>query len=118
MKTLHFDTIPEIDSQFYNSHDIYIPRQYDAINETMYPDIEVITCMHSSKIDETIITKFPNLKYIITRTVGIDHISISDLQKYGIKIFSIGQYGPQVIATHAWSLLLSGIRDLPRSFSK
>ena len=59
----------------------YIPD-----NETQ--DAEAISVFVSGKIDENLLKKFPNLKYIFTRSVGFDHIDINYCNLKNIKIFN------------------------------
>ena len=74
--------------------------------------IEIITIKSSSKIDKKLLNQFPNLKLIITRTVGTDHIDLKACQEKKIKIMSLPDYGSEVIAEHAMALLLAGCRQI------
>lgn len=52
------------------------------------------------------------VKYIITRSVGTDHIDQETAKKYGIEVASIPAYSPQAIAEHAVALTLALSRHL------
>lgn len=67
-------------------------------------------------VDLSILSKFPNLKYILTPTTGVDHISKSLQLSHTVKIVSLrGEYklleSITSTAEHAWSLLLQCARD-------
>lgn len=52
------------------------------------------------------------VKYIATRSVGIDHIDRAAAEKCGIKVANIPAYAPQAIAEHAVALALALSRHL------
>ncbi len=112
MKIIHFDCVHGIDEKFMHQDERYVFASFDDDFDESDDSIEILTCMHSSEISARVLECFPNIKYVITRTVGTDHIDKGFCDQAGIKYFSVGQYGPHVIATHAFLLLLSGARDL------
>ena len=112
MKIIHFDGIRGIDGGYIPQDEQCVYAPFDEKYNQHDQDVEILTCMHSSHIDARVSEVFPNLRYVITRTVGTDHIDKNFCDTHGIAYFSVGQYGPHVIATHALSLLLLGARDL------
>ena len=52
------------------------------------------------------------IKYIVTRSVGMDHINLEAAKKQGIKVTNIPAYSPQAIAEHAVALALALSRHL------
>jgi D-lactate dehydrogenase len=52
------------------------------------------------------------VKYIITRSVGTDHIDQDTAKKYGIEVANIPAYSPHAIAEHAVALTLALSRHL------
>lgn len=55
------------------------------------------------------------IKYIATRSVGIDHIDQEAARKHDIKVANIPDYSPQAIAEHAVMLALALSRHLIQS---
>jgi D-lactate dehydrogenase len=47
------------------------------------------------------------VKYIITRSTGMDHIDVVAAEQHGIKIANVPSYSPQAIAEHAITLALA-----------
>lgn len=74
--------------------------------------VKAMSCKSSSKIDLIILKEFPNLKLLITRTVGIDHINLADCQKAKVKVKNIADYGPFSVAEHVFALLLTLTRKV------
>ncbi|MCL5970475.1 MAG: NAD(P)-binding domain-containing protein [Patescibacteria group bacterium] len=74
--------------------------------------ISIITIKSQSEINKQVLSSFPKLKLIVTRTVGVDHINLSECKKRKIAVYNIPNYGSQHIAQHAIALLLSGARNI------
>ncbi|MDR6782779.1 D-lactate dehydrogenase [Pedobacter africanus] len=52
------------------------------------------------------------IKYIVTRSVGTDHIDKAAAEQHGIKVSNIPAYSPQAIAEHAVALAMALSRHL------
>ncbi len=57
------------------------------------------------------------VKYIALRSVGFDHVDISECKKLGLKVANVPRYSPYSVAEHAFALLLAVARKLPVSQS-
>jgi len=55
------------------------------------------------------------IKYIVTRSVGTDHIDKVAAAKYGIKLSNVPSYSPQAIAEHAVALAFSLNRQISKA---
>lgn len=75
-------------------------------------DIEILSTRSKSKINKEVIDALPNLKYILTRTVGIEHIDIEYAKKRGILVSNIPDYCSNSVAEHVFALLLCGVRKI------
>src|SRR3990167_7675582 len=73
-------------------------------------DAEIICSMIESKFSAKNLEKCPNLKLIVTRTVGYDNIDLGWAEKHGVMVCNVPDYGSHVIAEHVFALLLSSIR--------
>lgn len=71
--------------------------------------VDVIT----SKIDEPLIQAFheQGIEYIITRTIGYDHIDLQAARKYGIGVGN-APYGSHGVAEYTLMLILMSIRKM------
>ena len=81
----------------------------DAIIEEC-KNSEILSIFIYSPVTKKVIEALPNLKLIVTRSVGYDHIDLKAAQKKGIKVCNVPDYGAHVIAEHVFALLLSTIR--------
>lgn len=75
-------------------------------------EVRVITLTSSSKINNKILKHFPNLKLLITRSVGIDHINLIDCKKAKVTVKNIPDYGAFFVAEHIFALLLSSTHKI------
>ncbi len=75
-------------------------------------DSEILCSFIYSKISSKVINALPNLKLIITRSVGYDHIDLITAKKKNITVSNVPDYGAHVIAEHVFALLLSGLRHI------
>ncbi len=75
-----------------------------------YGDVEILCPFIYTKITRKVIQNLPNLKLIVTRSVGYDHIDLKIAKERGIPVCNVPDYGSHVIAEHVFALLLSTIR--------
>ncbi len=89
-------------------------------NSRLFADVEVLIVRLKKKISKSVISRFPNLKVLVSATTGHDHIDVEMLKSKGIKLSSLrGHDGflktiPST-AEHTWSLLMALIRKIPAS---
>ncbi len=75
-------------------------------------DAEAISIFIYSKITKEIIDKLPNLKMIVTRSAGYDHIDIEYANKKGIIVSNVPGYGDNTVAEYTFALILALARKL------
>jgi D-lactate dehydrogenase len=75
-----------------------------------YPDAEILCVFIYSKISKKCIESLANLKLIVTRSVGYDHIDLKAANERDVPVCNVPDYGSHVIAEHVFALLLSAIR--------
>lgn len=80
----------------------------EVLNESQ--DYDVISIFVHSKIDEAILQKLPNLKYIQTRSSGYDHLLCQDIYKKGLLLSNVSGYAGPAVAEFSFSLLLNATR--------
>jgi len=77
-----------------------------------YKNAEILCVFVDEKITAKIIKNLKNLKLIVARSVGYDHIDIKAAKEKNIKVCNIPDYGSHVISEHVFALLLSGARHI------
>ena len=70
------------------------------------PEAEVL-CFMEGRIGETELKRFPQLKFIATRSTGFDHIDIAAAKAHGVTVANVPSYGEETVAEFAFALLLA-----------
>ena len=92
---------------------VIINEQLDAEQLALRcADATIICCFLYSKFDAATLDKLPNLKLLVTRTAGYDHIDISACGERGVVVCRVPDYGAHVIAEHAFAILLAAVRHV------
>lgn len=73
-----------------------------------------VLCMRDQfgQVTREVFEQLPNLKLIVTRTVGYDHIDLAEAKKRGIPVCNVPDYGAHMIAEQAFGLLLAVARNI------
>jgi len=98
-----------------NRHDLIFTTQALTTETTSYATgTEAVVVFTNDDVTAPVIDKLATMgiKYIATRSVGIDHIDRLAAEKCGIKIANIPAYSPQAIAEHSVALALALSRHL------
>lgn len=66
----------------------------------------VISTLNESDLSEAVLAQLPNLKAIVSRSTGFDHIPLDYCATRGIATYTLPAYGQETVAEHAWMLLL------------
>jgi len=93
----------------------------DLLNKDTLPearDIELACVFVDSNVDGVVIAALPNLKYIVTRSTGFDHIDLAAAKARNIVVSSVPSYGENTVAEQAFALLLSVSRKLYRAIDQ
>ena len=80
--------------------------------------VEILSVFVKSSIRADELDRFPNLKYIATRSTGFDHIDIEEAKKRDIVVSNVPFYGANTVAEHAFALLLSLSRRICESYER
>lgn len=77
-------------------------------------EAEILCVFIKNKITKKVFDSLPNLKLIVTRSVGYDHIDLKAAQEKGVTVCNVPDYGSHVISEFVFALLLSGLRHIGR----
>lgn len=86
------------------------PANRDSL--TMHADAEVVSIFVSSAFPRESIDLLPNLKCILARSTGVDHIDVTYAAEKGIVIANVPRYGSHTVAEFTFALLLSLTRHI------
>jgi len=87
--------------------DLFLTREaLTAENARGVRDVEVASIFIGSRVDRAVLDELPNLKAIVTRSAGVDHIDVEACRERGISVYNVPDYGPDTIAEHTLMLIL------------
>lgn len=98
--------LPDEEHNFFN----------ETLNEENVVDAEIVSVFIYSKLDKNMLDKFPNLKLVVTRSTGFDHIDIEECKNRGIKVTNVPSYGENTVAEHTFALILNLSRNVHKSY--
>lgn len=75
----------------FNSHFELIVAS-DVLHSDLHQEVEAIFVKLSQKIDNLELAKYPNLKYVLTPTTGLNHIDINFCTRASIQILSLREH--------------------------
>lgn len=78
-------------------------------------DCEIVSVFIHSRLDEKLLARMPNLRLIVTRSTGYDHIDLQAAEARGITISNIPYYGENTVAEHTFALILSLSRNIHKA---
>ncbi len=75
-----------------------------------------VLCMRDQfgRVTREVLDRLPNLKLIVTRSAGYDHIDLAQAARRGIPVCNVPDYGAHMIAELAFGLLLAVARNIVR----
>ena len=99
-------------------HDITLISNALNKHTVMYAEgKDAVVVFTNDDVSAEVIEKLAGLgiKYIATRSVGVDHIDKTAAAKYGIKIANVPSYSPQAIAEHTVAMALALNRQIVKA---
>jgi len=79
----------------------------ESLNVPLQKDFEVICVFVNSVLNKEVLSQFPNLKLVVTRSTGFDHIDIGYCKEKGVRVAYVPNYGMNTVAEYSFSLLLN-----------
>ena len=78
-----------------------------------HANAEVVSPFVYSKLSQTVLAQFPDLKLVATRSTGYDHIDMDYCRANGITVCNVPDYGDSTVAEHVFALILGVARNIP-----
>ncbi len=93
-------------------HQLYFfKEELDKFDVSRIRDFDIISIFIYSNVTKDIISKL-DVKAIITRSTGFDHIDIKACNEKGIKVYNIPRYGSNTVAEYTFALILNLARKI------
>jgi D-lactate dehydrogenase len=116
MKILITDSDPTVRELFtagLTGHElVFIDRPLESGDLAANADAEMLCVFVSSAVKQPEIDALPNLKYIVARSTGVDHIDVAYAKGKGIAVANVPKYGAHTVAEFAFALLLAVSRRI------
>lgn len=114
MKILHYSkeqseeqyvrqALPEIEWVF---------RTGETITAGDASDAQILSVFTTHKVNADVLAQFPQLKLIVTRSTGYDHIDVAAATASGVQVANVPSYGENTVAEFAAALLLALSRNI------
>jgi D-lactate dehydrogenase len=87
-------------------------------NAAQYKDAEILCTFITSKCTDKVLSALPNLKLIVTRSTGFDHIDTNYTKAHNITVTNVPEYGSHTVAEHAFALILALTRKLYKAIKQ
>ena len=103
----------DIVSEKLTGHDLYFSE--DKIDDYNLPeknDFDILSIFIDSRVNETTLKHFPNLKFVATRSTGFDHIDSAAAKRHKVLVSHVPGYGEHTVAEFTFGLMLSLTRNI------
>lgn len=104
-----------INKNFINSELKFFNNSINKTDIEEFCDSEIICICPKSNVNKMILDKCKNLKYVITRSTGIDHIDSEYCKVKNINIKNTTKYGGITVAEYQFALILNLIRKIKKA---
>ena len=94
----------------------FFKKSAHEVPTSTYKNTQILVVFINSNITQDIIDKLPNLKCIVTKSTGFDHIDVEYAKSKGIQIGNVPTYGENTVAEHTLALMLNLARNVHKSY--
>jgi len=91
---------------------LYFKEKINESNLEEAKEADMVSVFVNSKVSKEVIDAIPNLKFIVTRSMGFDHIDVSYARSKGITVSNVPAYGSYTVAEFTFSLILNLSRKI------
>ncbi len=95
---------------------VMLKESMDILPDDIYQKVKdadvASTFVHAMRFDEKVLSKYPNLKLLSTRSTGFDHIDLDYCKSKNIEVVNVPKYGEATVAEYAFGLLLNVSRKI------
>lgn len=114
-----FTGVNDEDLEFYKDHlkeyeSKFFKERIEEIDLKEIKEAHILCVFVFDKLTGKVLSEFENLRLIITRSAGYDHIDLKFCKDRGIKVAHMPAYSPKSIAMHTISLILNLTRKIKK----
>src|SRR3989344_7382435 len=93
-------------------------EKIDVDNLPKDTSYDILSIFIDSKVDKSILSNFPNLKFITTRSTGYEHINLTDCKEKGIMVSYVPGYAENTVAEYTFGLILNLTRKIYQAINQ
>ncbi len=86
---------------------VFVDEILNETTATKGKDAELICLFVDSTVNRSVIDAMPNLKFIVTRSTGYNHIDLAYAKEKGILVANVPGYGSATVAEFAFAFILN-----------
>ncbi len=90
----------------------FSPERLKLENYQAAEGADIVSVFIGSKVNAGLMEKLPQLKAVVTRSTGTDHIDCEAAKDKKIRVMNVPHYGVNTVAEHAFALMLALSRKL------
>lgn len=92
-------------------------NEFTELDNVFYQDTDILSVFINSVLSKNVLNKFKNLRIILTRSSGYNHIDIEYCRQNNIAVYNVAGYGENSVAQFTVGLIISLVRNiLPAAF--
>ncbi len=92
------------------------PERLDSSNLEAAAESECLSVFIYSRVTAADLDHLPQLKLIVTRSTGTDHLDTAACRQRQIAVANVPHYGENTVAEHTFALILSLSRNVHKSY--
>jgi len=108
----------KIREAFPNEDILIFEQEIEKADLSLIRDIEIASVFIYSDCSRKMLEKLPNLKHIVTRSTGFDHIDLEYCKYKGISVCNVPHYGENTVAEFTFGLLLTITRKIIQCYKR
>lgn len=102
-----------------SQHEVtFFKEPLDAKNASEAASFDIISVFIYSAVTSVVLEKMPQVRAIMTRSTGFDHIDLIACNKRGISVSNVPYYGENTVAEHTFALILALSRNVHKSYAR
>jgi D-lactate dehydrogenase len=101
------------------SHEVLFTEK--GINDKLpagFRDADIISVFIYSELNAETLARFPDLKFVVTRSTGYNHIDLDYCRHKNIAVSNDPDYGPSTVAEHVFALIHAISRHIPEAVER
>ncbi len=96
----------------------FYPGPLDEGSAAQAADVPIVSVFIRSKVSRAVLDRLPRLRFIATRSTGVDHIDVEAAKERGVVVSNVPAYGASTVAEFTFGLLLSVSRKIFQAYQR